>query len=136
MMITMFWTDQYSVKVREFDEQHKRFIDMINSLYRAMSAGAGEAAPLQIIAEMADYAEVHFAAEEKYMEQFGFPGCAEHVKEHKLFIEKVRKLQKEAEQKGFVLTLEVLQYLKEWLKDHVLGTDMKYVTFFNEHGLK
>lgn len=134
MAVAMLWSEHYSVKVREIDEQHKRFLGIINCLHEAMSADAREA-PRSILHDLADYADLHFATEEQYMLRFAFPGLADHVAEHDRFRAQVRSLQARADRQGFLFTLELLNFLKDWLQNHILITDMKYSRWFNDHGL-
>ena len=35
-----------------------------------------------------------------------------------------------------ILTLEVMNFLKDWLTGHILGVDKKYAPFFAAKGLK
>jgi len=37
------WSPAYSVKVKKFDDQHKKLIELINQLHDAMKAGQGNA---------------------------------------------------------------------------------------------
>jgi hemerythrin len=34
------------------------------------------------------------------------------------------------------MPLELVNYLKDWLFDHILGADMKYVEHFEERGIR
>ena len=36
------WSDEYSVMVREMDDQHKTLVGMINDLHEAMKSGKGK----------------------------------------------------------------------------------------------
>jgi hemerythrin len=40
-MALITWNDGYSVKVKQFDDQHKKLIDMVNELHDAMGIGKG-----------------------------------------------------------------------------------------------
>lgn len=129
------WTEELSVNVKEIDLEHKKLVNMLNTLHSALVDRKGQAVQKSIVLEMVDYASFHFATEEKYMLRFNFPGYQEHKEEHEQFTEKALNLKARIEKFGSVLTLEILNFLRDWLKKHILGTDKKYSKFFNEHGL-
>ena len=134
-MAYMSWQDSFSVNVKEIDDQHRNLIEMVNTLHDAMLANKGREAHMATIGSMANYAKIHFETEEKYMRRFDFPYLSSHKEEHDRFTDKALELKARAESNAFILTLEILAFLKEWLNDHILGTDAKYSQYFNRHGL-
>lgn len=130
------WSDSFSVKVAELDAQHKMLVSMINRLHDAMLANKGRGILRDIVTELSEYVRHHFAAEERYMRLFDYPEYRLHKLEHDQFAAETDELKRRVEGGAFVLTLEVLNMLKEWLQNHILGADMKYADFFNANGLK
>ena len=86
------WSDRFSVKVREIDEQHMHLVTMINRLHDAMIANKGREIQQEIVTEMVAYTNFHFATEEKYMRSFGYAGYFEHKKEHEQFAAEAAEL--------------------------------------------
>ena len=135
-MAIMSWDDKYSVNVREIDEQHKKIVQMVNELHDAMSVGKGKEALAKVLQSLIDYAGSHFATEEKYMTRFKFPGYPEHKGEHDAFVKRVLEFQDGFNSGKLAMSMEVMQFLKDWLLSHIQGTDKKYGPFFNENGIK
>jgi hemerythrin len=134
-MTYLIWSKDYSVNVKEIDEQHKKLFGIINTLFQAMLDEKGREIQKLVIADMIDYANTHFKAEEKYMLQFNFSWYQEHKKEHERFTHKALDLKERFEKIGFVITLEILNFLKDWWEGHILKIDKNYSKLFNENGL-
>jgi hemerythrin len=130
------WDSSFTVNVAEIDMQHQKLVTMINDLNDAMKQGKGKDALSRIIEELFNYAGSHFATEEKYFDKFGYPAAASHKLEHKNFVKKVSEFKNSFDRGQLTLTIEVMNFLKDWLRSHIKGVDKKYVPFFNEKGLK
>jgi len=130
------WDDSLSVNVAEIDGQHQKLVAMINNLNEAMKQGKGKDVLGPIVSELVSYAGSHFATEEAYFNKFKYPAAASHKIEHVNFVKKVTEFKSGFDSGKLPLTIEVMNFLKDWLKGHILGTDKKYVPFFNANGLK
>ena len=135
-MAIISWEQKYSVGVEELDQHHKKLINMINELYFAMSQDRGQKLVNDIIKDMHDYAKMHFKVEEGYMKQAGYLGSLQHFREHEKFVEKAREMTRRCEEGEFVLSFEVIQFLSDWLKGHILESDMKYASILKEKGFR
>jgi hemerythrin len=135
-MALITWNESLSVNIAEIDRQHKKLIGMVNDLNDAMKVGKGKEVLGEIVRGLVSYTVTHFRAEENYFDRYGYPETDAHKKEHAAFIEKVTDFKDKFESKNLFLTIEVMNFLSDWLKNHIMGTDKKYSRFFNEKGVK
>jgi hemerythrin-like metal-binding protein len=126
-MPVMVWDEKYSVKVPELDAQHKRLFDMLNAFCEAIAAKQTSEAMTKIIFGLVQYAEFHIQYEERLMERYRYTGLDAQRAAHAAFVQKMTSFQTRcAEGKPF-LTAEVASFANEWIADHILASDMKYV---------
>lgn len=129
------WEQQYSVGVAELDNQHQRLIDLINELHDAMKQAKGATVVRRTIEGLVDYTRTHFAYEEGRLRELGYPELVAHNRVHAAFITQVANFKTRYESGKEIITVDMLDFLKKWLVDHIMGTDKKYMAFFNSKGV-
>jgi hemerythrin len=130
------WDNSYSVGIIEFDAQHKKLVDIINELHDAMKVGKGSAVIGTILKEMVKYTVTHFSYEEKILDLHNYPRLAGQKAEHAYYVEKINSFVKEYESGISMMSIDVSQFLKDWLMKHIMGTDRDYSEFLNSKGVK
>ncbi len=134
-MALMEWSSDLSVSVDEIDEQHQKLVELVNELNEAMSEGKSKEALGDILSELIEYTDYHFQTEEDYMEEFDFAGYSQHKRAHDQFVEKVTDFQSEFKSGKLLLSVKIMNFLKDWVAEHIKGLDQKYTECFQEHGL-
>ena len=135
-MPLMTWTDKLSVGVGVIDEDHKKLVGMLNELYDAMQAGQGKDSLGRILNGLVQYTKFHFAREEKFFAQTGYPAAVPHKQEHDALTRQVIDVQqKYAAGATATLSLDVMQFLRNWLVNHIQGSDQKYRPHLNAKGI-
>lgn len=130
------WKDEYSVHVQEIDAQHKQLIGLINRLLEAINNTIATKELLDdILNELIKYTVYHFSTEEKYFHKFEYEFTEEHVLQHTLFAQKVTDFQKKFVDNEVEVSFELIDFLEDWLIEHICGSDQKYSKCFIEHGL-
>ncbi len=129
------WDESHSVKVKELDEQHKIFIEILNKLYQYVYENKNREELHLILDELVAYAQKHFETEEKYFDLYYYDDSESHKKEHETLKLEVLNFQKEFLEGKKDITLELVDFLENWLVDHLDNQDQKYADFFNEKGL-
>jgi len=131
----LMWSDVYRLDIAEIDAQHQKMAGIINKLYHAMQASTENEDLKTILEELSEWADYHFATEEKYFEQFDYKDRAEHIKSHDEARKMIVKFKNDYLNNEVALPFELMD-LGEWWTGHILGLDRKYVECFREHGLR
>ena len=121
------WQTAYQVGVQEVDNQHKKLFEMINALQEEYESGNKKTNIQKILEEMVNYLNKHFSCEETYIKKH--PKFAKHRKEHWMFVEKTMKYSRDFDKNDAIFEYDILDFLKRWLVNHVLNTD---IVFFRE----
>lgn len=126
------WSEKLATGVPEMDEQHKKLLNIINELYEAMKQGKGREVVDKVISELVKYTDYHFASEENLMSKYGYPELANHKKEHEYFKNKIKEFSDKKAKGEITLSIEIMNFLKDWLTNHIMHTDKKYGPFIQQ----
>lgn len=116
------------------DEYHVALYDQVNQLRAAMRSG-DRAEAARMLQFLESYAADHFAAEERCMEEAGYPDLAEHRKRHEEFTRDLtaRRAKLGGELATPRLLVDLSSWLADWLTDHIRGVDAEMARFLREH---
>jgi hemerythrin len=136
-MSLMTWTEEMSVGVKALDEDHKRLIGMINELNDGLESGHTLRALESVVDGLFSYTRTHFAREERLFAQTSYPGTAAHKAEHERLIRRTINLQARIEAgQSPQLSMEAMAFLRQWLTEHIMGSDQSYKAHLNARGIK
>lgn len=130
------WNDSYSVGITEMDNEHKKLFAIINELFDGLKAGKGRDILDGIFNQLKDYTRVHFSDEEILMKRYEYPGLEEQKKQHEAFIDKIRVEENKSKGGAFLVSVEILGFLRDWLTTHIQKFDKQYGDFIREKGGK
>ena len=120
------WKPEYSVQIPDIDAQHQQLFALAATLHTAMMQGKGMAVLAKALADLLNYTRKHFADEERLMAQYQFPDIEKHKVEHAKLTAQVVEFQDRFRRKEAFLTVDLMQFLKTWLAQHISRSDQKY----------
>lgn len=111
---------------KTIDEQHKELISKINDLLDAVETSQGQATAMRMLNFLNDYVVYHFEAEENLQKEVGYPGLADHQKQHeslKQTVADLREMLTEEEGASPAFVEQLNKKVVEWLYKHIEGYD-------------
>ena len=133
------WKDSFCINIEEIDKQHKKLFEIGARVYDVLSLDDGYDhydQIIEIINELKDYTVYHFNYEEELMKKYGYEGLEEQHFQHVFFIKKLERIaNKDIDVHQKDSTVEIMEFLADWISSHILKSDIKYKDFFVEKGV-
>ena len=124
-MELIVWRENFETGFSRVDNQHRYLVELINKLFTNMGSKGKEENLKTIFMELYGYTINHFSMEESLMLEFNYPDYDGHKKEHAAFIDKINEFKNSYLKGEAKVNVELVNYLKDWLLKHILGTDRK-----------
>jgi hemerythrin len=119
------WRDELSVHHPQIDSQHKSLLRLADDLHAAMMRGAGRTVIGETLGKLIDYTASHFRDEEGLMRSTGYPQLPAHKAEHDALTKQVLELKKGYAASQVTITVETMNFLRDWLNHHIMGSDFR-----------
>ncbi|MEI7610451.1 MAG: hemerythrin domain-containing protein, partial [Rhodospirillaceae bacterium] len=84
--------DAYMIGIDSVDQEHRFLIGIYNDLLAKIASGHSEDLIDEIVKKLFDYADYHFASEERVMATADFPGLGAHRHQHESFVRSLNDL--------------------------------------------
>ena len=133
-MALIVWDTALETGHARIDEQHRSLVEILNRLHLAMKQGKGRNELEGILVFLKDYTLNHFAMEEGLMAQHRYSAAVRHREIHADLVRQVADLV-ERFQHGSSLTLEIMNFLEDWLVQHIQGEDARFAAELKGKGV-
>ena len=100
-----------------------------------MNSGKGRAAISSALSKLIEYTGSHFAYEEDIFDKHNYSGKDAHKEIHRKLVAQVVDFQNQFDSGEKDISLELMEFLKDWLIKHIKGTDKKYSSFLIDKGV-
>ena len=135
-MALIEWCDSYSIGIKSVDEQHQQLVSLINRLNTAIADGECSSVVADILEGLTQYTRIHFAYEEKLFDLHGYPDSDAHKNKHEKLLARVEQFKQDfSYDPTSALSLELMQFLTQWLTGHIQGSDKEYAPFLLDKGI-
>jgi hemerythrin len=128
------WSEDLSTGIADIDEQHKELFRRVNTLLGACVRQRCREEIDRYLAFLMEYVAYHFAAEEREMTAYRYPGLPSHQEQHEKFKQEIDAIGRQMRVYG--VNHELIQVTLwssvEWLITHVKGTDREMAAYLKE----
>ena len=125
------WTAELELGHAEIDTQHRRIVEILNSLHAAVAAHRAGPAENALLDELVRLVDEHFRTEEALMRATRFAGYETHSEAHQILLQSVVDLRDSLFRRRAMINLKTLNFLKRWLYDHMRHTDCDLKVIFD-----
>lgn len=136
----MMWKEKYKIGVDKIDEQHEELFRRVEDFVISLRKDGEWETKLPKVKEtlefMQGYVVTHFADEEAYQEEQGYPGLEIHRQVHEDFKKEVGEYAIKFEEQNYPedLVQQFAGKLLAWLINHVAATDQKIADYVKSKG--
>lgn len=125
-MALIVWDARLETGHAAIDEQHQSLVEILNRLHLALQHGTGRQELESILVFLKDFAATHFAIEEGLMASHPYPEADQHRRSHADLVSQVSDLVARHQAGTVALTLAVMNFLEDWLLDHIRTEDRRF----------
>lgn len=127
------WKEKISVSNKIIDEHHIKLFSLFSNLKNENDTLFDEHTFKQFLMEIKDYTYYHFNYEERLMEMANYPKLVDHKVLHSNFMRKIDEVMLKSKSNNFeVVGYEVYELLNNWLNEHIMVVDKKYVEYLRD----
>lgn len=120
------WRDDFKTGDAAVDHEHRELIDLMNTLFDAMTEGAPTDETLRSLGEVFARISAHFALEEREMVEAKYGAFPDHKDDHEDLLDEIRDIMDAYEVGAFSAERDAFgERLRDWFVNHFKTHDAK-----------
>lgn len=125
------WSEELSVGIPQIDEEHRRFIGLVNELNAAIAGRDPKSQVEALLNAIVRDAHAHFAHEERLLAERGYPEAEQHAVLHAgLIIQITAALHDIRDTEWSRFWIETGLAIRKVLLEHLFHEDMRFRDYF------
>ena len=134
-MSIITWNSDLIIQIPQIDGEHQQLVALVNRFHEYMMLGLEQPILDQIMPELIAATRTHFTNEEDLMLQYKYPDTiVQHMIHQNLFAQ-IMHLNEKLRRGEMGLNPETLNFLIEWLNDHIRHDDRRFGDFLHTKGI-
>ena len=127
------WKKEYQLDNEVFDEQTRKFLDIINLMKGLVAKGVDDTGISEVFFQLVHYFDRYMIQEEIYLQELNYDRLERHKKVHKEFADRIIAFREgfEKGEKGF--EVEMYEYLESFFDDHMMVDNRRAANFIKEY---
>jgi hemerythrin len=132
--MSLHWDESLELGFADIDDEHRSIFTHFENLATAAQEGQSTKVIAQLVDFLFEYTHVHFAHEDKIMQEYKYPKIDIQRKEHIEFTQDTNQVKARIEKEGASreLAIEVTGKLLRWLINHIKKHDRELVEYIKE----
>ena len=135
-MSPMVWDQSFSVGHPLIDDQHREFLNIMNTMECLSCTGAdlyNQSLRLTILKGLLELTEKHFRLENRLMHEYGYADAYQHWRGHKNFDMSIYAIYREIQAGKTISDLSIYLTLRDKFRKHILKEDKHlFQSFFSQ----
>ncbi|MEW8506403.1 MAG: bacteriohemerythrin [Candidatus Thiodiazotropha sp.] len=129
------WSDEFSINVKELDEQHQKMLDIVNKLHQAVEECREQEILYRLLTELYQHTQLHFSTEDELMKKYNFPGFEQHRHEHRVLLQHLGNLVEGVSNGKNPTFRSDYDVSSDWVLIHIFKSDKDLGLFLNDLGV-
>ena len=130
-MPVMEWNESLALDKGVMDDTHREFIELLNQL-----ADAADDDVLGVLDLFIQHSEVHFAEEQRWMEEMEFSALECHAREHDGVLDTAREVRSRAAAGDVRFGRVLAKAVAEWFAGHASSMDHVLALYMKDKGFE
>ena len=126
------WKKEYELHNELYDEQAKKFLEIINQMKKIIAGGVKDRDISDIFFQLTYYYEQYMIREEINMKKLNYDEFENHKESHKAFIDRILAFREGYERGDDEVYEEMYFYLEKWFDDHLMIADRSAVDYISD----